>query len=188
VKHYQSNGVCVRLHGNVKRSPWNAASLADKERAVQFINNYAEVHAIPLPGRMPKFYDYNVMLLPTSISKASVHRNYVTASNALEKSSGKSVRTFGYREFCRLWSEIVPYIRVMPPADDLCHICQSNNTLIMESANLSEDDKKERLLIAQHHLDCAKTQRHYYREEVSSSKCSGRFSVWLSEQFTIIFS
>ena len=53
---------------------WNALTLADKETAVAFIKNFAEVHAIPLPGRMPKFYDYNIMLLPTDVSKASVHK------------------------------------------------------------------------------------------------------------------
>ena len=63
------------MHGNVKRSPWNAASLDDKKQAVQFIKNYSKTHAIPLPGKMPKFYDYNVMLLPTSTSKASVYRD-----------------------------------------------------------------------------------------------------------------
>ena len=170
MKHYQSNGICVRTHGNVRRRPWNASSFADKERAIKFINNFAEINAIPLPGRMPKFYDYNVMLLPTNVSKASVHRDYVASCKALEEFSEQSIRIFGYREFCRLWSEVVPYIRVMPPADDLCHVCQNNTTLIMKSANLSEDEKKERLLEAQQHLDCAKKQRSYYREKVTSSK------------------
>ena len=55
LKHYKLNGVCLRMHGNRKRKPWNAASLSDKERAVKFITNYAEVHALPLPGRMPHF-------------------------------------------------------------------------------------------------------------------------------------
>ena len=55
LKHYKLNGVCLRMHGNRKRKPWNAASLSDKERAVKFITNYAEVHTLPLPGRMPHF-------------------------------------------------------------------------------------------------------------------------------------
>ena len=56
VKQYQLNGVTVRTHGNKRRLPWNAASLADKERVISFIKNFAEA---PLPGRMPKSYDYN---------------------------------------------------------------------------------------------------------------------------------
>ena len=68
------------VHGNTKRLPWNASLFHDKERAVTFIKNFSEIHALPLPGRMPKFNDYNIMLLPTDASKASVHRDYVTAS------------------------------------------------------------------------------------------------------------
>ena len=52
----------------------------------------------------------------------------------------------------------------------ICHICQDNATVILRSANLSEDEKKERLLKAQQHLECAKTQRNHYREQVKSSR------------------
>ena len=115
MKHYQLNGVSVRTHGNRRRLPWNAASLADKERAITFIKNFAEANAIPLPGRMPKFYDFNVMLLPTSVSKASVHRDYVGASEALQETRVSSIRVFGYREFCRLWLELAHTL-------ELCHL------------------------------------------------------------------
>ena len=131
--------VSPRVHGNVKRRPWNAASFQDKERAVSFFKNYAEAHALPLPGRLPKFYDYSIMLLPSDVSKASVHREYVNATKKLEEESQKPVRSFGYREFCRVWSEVVLYIRVMPPADHLCPTCQDNASLILKSANLSEN-------------------------------------------------
>ena len=170
IDHYRLNGVSPRMHGNVKRRPWNAAAFADKERAVTFIKNFAEVHSIPLLGRMPKFYDYNIMLLPTDASKASVHRDYVKAMEALGETSQQSLRCFGYREFCRLWSEVVPYIRVSPPADDLCFVCQENATFILKAANLSEDEKNQRLFSAQQHLERAKIQRNYYREQVKSSK------------------
>ena len=125
----------------MKCHPWNAASFADKEKAVSFIKNFAEAHALPLPGRMPKFYDYSIMLLPSDVSKASVHRDYVEAIKKVEETIQKPIRCFGYREFCRLWSEVVPYIRVMPPPDDLCPICQDNASLILKSANLSNDEK-----------------------------------------------
>ena len=170
LKHYQLNGVSPRVHGNVKRRPWNAASFPDKERAVTFIKNFAEAHALPLPGRMPKFYDYSIMLLPSDVSKASVHREYMKATRKLEETIQKPMRIFGYREFCRLWSEVVPYIRVMPPADDLCPTCQDNASLILKSANLSEDEKSQRLQIAEKHLQCAKKQRNYYREQVRLSQ------------------
>ena len=164
MKHYQLNGV------NVRKLPWNASTIHDKERAVTFIKNFAEANALPLPGRMPKFYDYNIMLLPTNVSKASVHRDYVKSSEELQQTSDTPVRTFGYREFCRLWSEVVPFIRSMPPADDLCFTCQNNSTLIMKSANQSEDEKTKRLLMAQEHLELAKRQRYYYKDKVAASR------------------
>ena len=166
LKHYQVNGVVPRRHGNIKRKPWHAARLCEKEHVIDFVKNIAEAHALPLPGRLPKFYDYNIMLLPTHFTKASVYREYTEATEAA------SIRCFGYREFCRLWAEVIPYIRVLPPADDLCHVCPENTTLILKSANLSEDEKTERLLAAQHHLECAKVQRNYYRKCVKSSRAN----------------
>lgn len=170
LKHYKLNGIAPRRHGNIKRHPWHAADISDKERAVNFIKNVAEAHALPLPGRLPKFYDYNIMLLPTHFTKATVHRDYAEATKALVKESDKPFGCFGYREFCRLWLEVVPYIRVLPPADDLCHVCQENNAQILKSINLSEDEKTTRLIAAQQHLECAKVQRNHYRECVKSSK------------------
>lgn len=167
LKHYQLNGLAVRTHGNTRKLPWNSSTIEDKERAIIFIKNFGEANSLPLPGRLPKFHDYNIMLLPTNVSKASLHRAYVKSSEELEQTT---VRTFGYREFCRLWSEVVPYIRSMPPADDLCFTCQSNSTLIMKSANLSEDEKTKRLLSAQKHLELAKKQRHYYNDKVAACK------------------
>ena len=61
MKHYQLNGVTVRTHGNVCRLPWNASTVHDKQRAVTFIKNFAEANSLPLPGRMPKFHDYNII-------------------------------------------------------------------------------------------------------------------------------
>ena len=172
IKHYKLNGVSARMHGNSKRKPWNAAHFDDKERAVTFITNYAEVHALPLPGRMPRFKDYNIMLLPSETTKASVYREYASCSEELRKTSGELIRYFGYREFCRLWREVVPYIRTMPPAEDICHVCQANAVRIMQSANYTEDEKKKTLVTAEEHLGCAKKQRCYYRKQVDESKDS----------------
>lgn len=160
VKHYKSNGVSARMHGNCKHKPWNAARFEDKERAVTFIT---KVHALPLPGRMPHFKDYNIMLLPSETTKASVYREYTNTS-------GEFVRYFGYCEFCRLWKEVVPYIRTIPPAEDICHVCQENAVRIMQSANYTE--KKELLVTAEKHLGCAKKKRVYYQKQVDESKDS----------------
>ena len=40
----------------------------------------------------------------------------------------------------------------------------------MKFANLSEDEKTKRLLLAQEHLELAKRQRHYYNDKVAANK------------------
>ena len=122
--------------------------------------NYAKVHVLPLPSQMARFNDYSITLLPSDTTKASVHRNYVSRSKQFQSESNEPIRTFGYREFCRLWPEVVPYIRVMPPAEDICHICQENATRILQCSNLSEDEKSKNHLEAQEHPKHVKDQRY----------------------------
>lgn len=57
----------------------------------------------------------------------------------------------------------------MTPADDLCQICQDNSTLILKAANLSEYEKKQRLLKVQQHFESANTQRNYNRKQVMAN-------------------
>ena len=169
IKHYHLNGVTPRIHGNEKRQPWHAATYADKEKAIAFIKNYADIHAMPLPGRLPKHQDYKVMLLPSSVTKKKVYNEYSFLSQEVHSPVGTPVRIFGYREFCRLWAEVVPYISVILPSSDLCFLCQQNATAIMHSANLPEEENSQRLKDAEAHLAHAKSERHYYRQQVE--KC-----------------
>ena len=49
---YLSNGLSVRTHGNYKGMPHNALTYRQLSNLVKFIQNYAEQHAILLPGRI----------------------------------------------------------------------------------------------------------------------------------------
>ena len=49
-----------------------------------FIKNYADVHAMPLPGRLPKHNDFRVMLLPSDVTKRKVYDEYVVASQEIQ--------------------------------------------------------------------------------------------------------
>ena len=60
----------------------------------------------------------------------------------------------------------------MPPATDLCPICQDNVTCLRKSANLSEEDKTKLHANTQDHLTTAKLQRAFCKEGVESSKVS----------------
>ena len=47
------HGLTPRRHGNSCRMPATSLSFSDNEHMVTFITNYAETHAILLPGRVP---------------------------------------------------------------------------------------------------------------------------------------
>lgn len=110
-QHLCENGMVVRYHGNKGKKPKHACAFTDITRVVHFIKAYADAHAMPLPGCLPKHNDYRVMKLPSDVSKATVHREYVKASQELQYTD-EQIRIVSYREFCRLWQELVPEIRV----------------------------------------------------------------------------
>lgn len=74
LKHYQENGASPRVHGNKGNQPVHALSSTDCQRVVDFIFNYAEKHAVLLPGQIPGYRRDDLKLLPSSVSKASLHR------------------------------------------------------------------------------------------------------------------
>lgn len=66
---YLQNGLSPRSHGNAGRSSHNALSYTQINNIVKFIQNYAEQHAILLPGRIPGYKRDDLKLLPSSDSK-----------------------------------------------------------------------------------------------------------------------
>lgn len=169
VKHLCANGLVPRIHGNKGKLPKHAMKFDQITRVVDFIKRYADTHAVPLPGRLPKHQDYRVMKLPSDVSKATVYRDYVTASEAL-RDEGEEVRIISYRQFRRLWQELVPFVTTMNPSSDLCFVCQENVAAIMRSTNLPEDEKSEKLKSAEEHLTIAKEERKAYNEKKETSK------------------
>lgn len=168
VKHLSTNGVTPRTHGNKGKRPKHAMKYDEITRVVDFIKCYADTHAVPLPGRLPKHQDYRVMKLPSDVSKATVYRDYVTASEALR--DREESRIISYRQFCRLWQELVPFVITMNPSSDLCIVCQENVAAIIRSANLPEDVKSEKHKSAEKHLTTAKEERKTYNDKKEISK------------------
>uniref|UniRef100_A0A1X7VAP6 DUF7869 domain-containing protein n=1 Tax=Amphimedon queenslandica TaxID=400682 RepID=A0A1X7VAP6_AMPQE len=68
------NGLIPRVHGNAGKTPNHALTYDDILQVVAFIRNYAEVHGISLPGRIPGMKSYeNKKFLPCSTSKRQVY-------------------------------------------------------------------------------------------------------------------
>ncbi|SMN01906.1 hypothetical protein SPONL_198 [uncultured Candidatus Thioglobus sp.] len=158
-KHLDSDGLLPRVHGNVKRLPFNTRPPEDTFRTLGFIDNFSEIHGLPLPGRMPNHRDSDVVILPSDMSKSYVYRKY---AEGCEKSGEYC---FSRRKFEELWQELRPYVVTNKPATDLCLTCQLNNDKISKGFALSEEDREQLHLSAATHLSQARSERHNYRSQ-----------------------
>src|SRR5690242_11800041 len=79
--HLISNGLLPRIHGNIKRMPqWKTNMVIDKnvaEIVKNFLENYAEVHGLPSPGRSINRVTQSIVFLPAEMSYKSVHRDFL---------------------------------------------------------------------------------------------------------------
>ena len=138
-KHYQTSPVASHLtkaHGNKKRLPSNMLSLEIKQEAWQFILTHANKHYIPLPGLMPGVTNFTKQQLPSDVTKAGVHQEYVMAC----EEAGK--RVVGLTIFKELWPT---NIHVMKLEAVICSTCQKKSCLIFRSASQSDELKRQRV-------------------------------------------
>ena len=125
-KHLKENGLVPRIkRSGGRQNNKHSLSFNDTQTVVTFIRNYAEAHAVSLPGRIPGFMNFNIRLLPSSTTKKDVHKLYIEAAAG---------REICYVTFARVWKSLLPYILISKPATDLCWTCQNNNTLILRCA------------------------------------------------------
>lgn len=129
VAHFDKNGLIPRMHGNTKRLPANTISLEWTKSIYNFIENFATIHALPLPGRLPhQSSDEKALLLPTHMTKRFIYREYCMVCTQ----NGEA--PVGRRKFESLWSELLPHIANMKPATDLCETCHNNIVKVMRSS------------------------------------------------------
>jgi len=164
MNHYQSNGVTPRVHGNKGKQPSHALTPADCQRVVDFIFNYAEEHAVLLPGRIPGYKRDDMKLLPSSELKASIYRTYQQATTT------SGVRSVAAKTFNKLWQAYCPNVLAMKPRSDLCWTCQQNSTGLLRSANLAEDQKSAAVKKAEQHLNQARAERSEYQAQIKQCK------------------
>ena len=82
IKYYNDEGLCTRIQKNKKKRPHNQTDHKNVQKIKGFIEKFADNHAMPLPGRLPDFKDYCVMLLPSDMTKSAVYRLYVKACDS----------------------------------------------------------------------------------------------------------
>ena len=135
--HYLSEGLVPRIHGHTGRTAPNALVLEDVRGIITFILQYVESNGILLPGRIPGYKRDDIKLLPSSTTKRAVWVLFQESCTSL------SVRSVAYSTFCKVWRNFLSDVVVAKPMTDLCATCQKNNTAIVRSRNMSEEEKSE---------------------------------------------
>ena len=127
--------------------PHNTTRLSDVKCIVRFVLQYAEDHAILLPGRIPGYKRDDLQLLPSSTTKRQVWKMYHQAASASADTTAVC-----YSLFCALWKQLTPQVVVTHPMSDLCWMCQQNSTLIMHAHNRPVEEKSEVNIIHVHYF------------------------------------
>lgn len=84
IHHYKKHGLAERRRkSGGRRANTTSLSYDDLKAVVTFISNFAEEHALVLPGRVPGFKRADIKLLPSSETKASVWRKYKSSVELL---------------------------------------------------------------------------------------------------------
>ncbi len=158
VKHLKLNGLTPRVHKNTRRLPKHSLSLDSIQYVVKLLLNYTDQNGILLPGRIPGYRKTDIKLLPSSVSKRIVWKNYHEAATGSDV-----IHSVAYTTFCRLWRTLLPSILILKPMSDLCWQCQRNSTAILRAANHPDTEKSVILKAAENHLEKVQLERSFYK-------------------------
>src|SRR5438067_3385423 len=123
-----------------------------------FLENYAEIHGLPCPGRNVNRITQSLTLLPAETSYKSVYRDFIAG---VENDS--TLKLLKYDAFRKLWHQLTPYIQIMSPRTDLCDTCQHFRNGLHYNA-CQEEDAKDLLKKFKEHLSKARLERNYYNK------------------------
>ena len=107
--HVKDQNFLPRVHGNTKNLH-NSFTAVTTQNVVNFITNFASMHAIPYPvirSENPR------LLMPSNWSKKSIYSEYQNLSEA----------PVGYSTFKSWWLQYLPHILISKPRTDVCIQC-----------------------------------------------------------------
>ena len=140
-----------------------------------FLENYAEIHGLPSPGRNVNRITQSLTLLSAETSYKSVYRDFIAG---LENNS--TLKLLKYDAFRKLWHQLTPYIQIMSPRTDLCDTCQHFRNGLQYNAR-KEEEAKDLLKKFKEHLVKAKLERNYYNK---NTKLAEEQRKLVNEHFT----
>src|SRR3954468_14460807 len=129
-----------------------------------FLENYAEIHGLPSPGRNVNRITQSLTLLSVETSYKSVYRDFIAG---LENNS--TLKLLKYDAFRKLWHQLTPYIQIMSPRTDLCDTYQHLRNGLQFKTRKEEEYKE--------HLAKAKLERNYYNKITKLAEEQGKFII-----------
>jgi hypothetical protein len=133
---YKTEGFIEKPHGNYRRLPVNVTSFSSCTEVVNFLKNFAEDHALFMPGQNLSKYTI-IKLLPSEETKKSIYEKYTNACEV------KKCSAVSYYIFIRIWKQCCIDIKIQLPRSDLCMICQKSNMSKSNLIGLSEEEKMQ---------------------------------------------
>ena len=163
-KRYREAGLESQYYGNTDKKTKRSLKYDACERLILFLQQYSEQYGLVLPGRVPGFKSADLVLLPSSLTKTELHRQYVVACNAA------SVDPVGYASFRRVWKQAFPNTVIQKPRSDLCSTCHRNLTSIPVLRGMTDEEKLQKLNEAVAHIDLVKHERRIYTESIAQAR------------------
>ena len=93
--HFLATGLTTRIHKRTRCLPHNALSFVEVKNLVRLLKNYAETHAILLPGRIPGYKRDNIQLLLTCTTKKVSFRHVIHTYHTHKQSQLKCTTSTG---------------------------------------------------------------------------------------------
>ena len=162
-KQFLSEGISPKQHGNIHKTS-SHANFEKRVTARTFIQNFAENHALVLPGRLPNYKNPDLKLLPSSYTKKHVYSLYESAL----RNAGQEPLSLCL--FYQVWSDFCQNIVIQLPRSDLCALCQQNQMSVAKMRNLPEDEKIALIQKCQEHLLLVQKEREHYNSVIGICK------------------
>lgn len=167
LKKLASHGeISPHRNGNTNRAPSNLLPHSDVDRLINFLENFVEIHGLPLPGGMRA--GHQEILLPSDFSYASVWNKYVASIGDLSSKHQKEYRVIGYDSFRSIWQQSFPQVKFQANLSSLCDYCFD----IKDQLRYCESFEPTQSLYRsyQEHYQDVQTARTVYHDEVNAAK------------------
>ena len=156
-EHLDKHGACPRVHGNTGRTPSHAINYEDVKCCVAFLNSHAQKFGIPHPAPLHGGDDRPPIFLPAYQTRKSIHEVY------RKSCVDAQVRAVSERSLRRIWSRLMPNIKIMTPRTNVCTVCEKLRRNVTSA--VQEDKKLQVCQDLTDHITDTQKERDFYRQK-----------------------